>query len=138
MNKINTKIWYNNKQNGYIMLMSVLVVGAIGVAVSTSLILLGLGSSRTSLSYQQMHQAKALGNACAEEALEQIRESTSFTGMGNLSLGSGTCSYSVIAGLGENRMIHATGTVGTTIRKTQIAITAINPLITVSSWQEIP
>jgi hypothetical protein len=132
------KKWYNNRRNGYITLLSVLVVGAVGVAITVSLILLGLGSARTSLAWQQLHQAKALANACAEEALEQIREVTAFTGSGNLSLGLGSCTYIVASQGGENRTIVASGTADTAVRKVNITITAINPLIIVSSWQEIP
>ena len=132
-----TKKWYNNDA-GYVTLISVLVVGAVGVAIALSLILLGAGSSRTSFALQQSVQAKGLANACAEEALEQIRESTLFTGSGNLTIGQGTCSYTVTDTGGTNRTVTASGTVGTIIRKVSISITAINPLIVVTSWQEGP
>ena len=114
-----------------------LVVGAVGVAIALSLILLGNGSSRTSFALQQSAQAKGLANACAEEALEQIRESTAFTGSGNLTLGQGTCTYTVTSGGGQNRTIATSGTVGTILRKVSITISAINPLIVVTSWQEV-
>lgn len=127
--KINTK--------GYITLLSVLVVGAIGTAVTASLILLGLASSSNSFTYQQMHQAKSLANACAEEALEEIRGLSSFVGTGTLSLGLGACTYEVTNTGGESRLIKTSGTVGTAVRKTSITITAINPLIIISSWQEL-
>lgn len=136
MVNIKNKIWYNKNNKGYITLLSVLVVGAVGVAITISLILLGLASAKNSLAYQQMHQAKALANACAEEALEQIRESSSFTGTGNLMLGQGTCSYTVF-GTQPNLTITSTGTVNTIIRKVKVIISAINPLIVVTSWQEV-
>ena len=132
-----TKKWYNNNA-GYVTLISVLVVGAVGVVIALSLILLGSGASRTSFALQQSAQAKGLANACAEEALEQIRESTAFTGSGNLTLGQGTCSYTVTNTGGTNRTVTTSGTVGTIVRKLTIIITAINPLIIVSSWQEGP
>jgi len=122
---------------GYITLISVLVVGAVGVAIATSLILLGIGSSRSSFALEQSNQAKALANACAEEALQQIRDSTPYTGTGNLSLGQGTCTYTVTSQGGQNRTITASGTVGTIVRKVKIIITKINPTITVSTWQEV-
>lgn len=122
---------------GYITLISILVVGAVGVAITTSLLLLGLGSSRTSFALEQSNQAKALANACAEEALQQIRDSTPFTGTGNLTLGQGTCMYTVTSQGGQNRTITASGTVGTIVRKVEIIITKINPAITVSTWQEV-
>ncbi len=123
---------------GYITLISVLVVGAVGIAIASSLILLGNASSRTSFALQQSLQAKGLANACAEEALEQIRESTPYTGTGNLTLGQGTCSYTVTDTGGTNRTVTTSGTVGTIVRKVSVTITAIDPLIVVSSWQEIP
>lgn len=123
---------------GYITLMSVLVVGAVGVALTVSLILLGLGSSRTSFAVEQSNQAKALANACAEEALEQMREATDFTGNGSLALGAGNCTYNITSQGGENRTVTTSGTVGTLVRKVSILVNDITPVITVSSWQEIP
>lgn len=130
-------IYYLNQKGGYVTLLSVLVVGAIGIAVTSSLLLLGLSSSRTSLNYQQMYQAKNLANLCAEEGLEKIRENSLFTGLGNLTLGQGTCTYNVINSGGNSRTINTTGTVQTIIRESVVNISAIDPLIIISSWQEI-
>lgn len=122
---------------GYITLVAVIIVGAVGVSVSLSLLWLGAGTSRSSLARQQSDQAKALANTCAEEALRQIRDSTPYSGTGNLTLGQGTCTYTVTVGSGEARTITASGTVGTIKRKISISLTAINPQIVVSSWQEV-
>ena len=122
---------------GYIALITVLVVGAVGIAITLSVILLGLGSSRTSFALEQSNQAKALANACTEEALQQIHDSTPFTGTGNLILGQGTCTYTVTNDGGQNRTIIASGTVGTTIRKVKVIINNISPTIQIASWQEV-
>ena len=132
-----SKKCYNTQENGYITLLSVLVVGAVGVAIAVSLILLGLGSSRTSFALEQSNQAKALTNACAQEALQQVRDSTSFTGTDNLTLGQGTCTYTVTHNGGQNRTIISSGTVGTIIRKVEVTIDTINPQINITSWQEV-
>ncbi len=117
--------------------MSVLVVGAIGVAITVSLLLLGLGSSRTSFVITQSYQAKALANACVEEALQHIRDSTPFTGNGSLTLGQGTCSYAVTNQGGQNRTVTTSGTVGSVVRKVRIVVSGINPSIVIASWQEV-
>lgn len=132
-----SKMQYNKEQRGFITLISVLVVGAVGVAIAFSLLLLGVGNARTSFAIEQSNQAKALANACAEEALQQIRDSTPFTGSGNLTLGQGTCNYTVTSQGGQNRTITSSGTVGTIIRKVKIIIDKINPAIQVVSWQEV-
>lgn len=123
---------------GFITLVATLVVGAVGLSIALSLLLLGLGSSRTSLTTQQSTQARTLANACAEEALQKIRENSAFTGSGGLSIGAGTCSYSVTSGAGQARHIDASGTVGAIVRKLDIDITAIKPKIIISLWQEVP
>ena len=128
---------YHSDRSGYIALITVLITGAIGVAIATSLLLLGLGSSRTSFALEQSNQAKSLANACSEGALQQIRDSTPFTGTGNLTLGQGSCNYIVTSGGGQNRTIASTGTVGSIVRKVKITIDNINPSINVTSWQEV-
>lgn len=136
-NELSRGILHRSCKNGYITLISVLVIGAVGIAITASLLLLGLGSSRTSFAYEQSNQAKGLANACAEEALQQIRDSTSYSGSGNLTQGQGTCTYTVTNTGGQNRTITTTGSVGTIIRKIQIIISNITPLIQVVSWQEV-
>src|SRR3990167_9131747 len=116
---LHTKKQYTNN-SGYIILVSVLVVSAVGVAIALSLLLLGLGSSRTSFAVEQSNQAKALANACAEEALQKIRNSVPFEGSDGLALGQGTCDYTVTKQTAQNRTITASGAVGTLIRKTKI------------------
>jgi len=108
------------KNAGYITLISVLVVGAVGVAIVISLLQLGLGTSRTSFTFRQSSQARALAHACAEEALQQIHDNTAFTGQG--------------AG---SRTINASGLAGTVVRKEQVVINDISPLIQVVTWQEV-
>jgi len=122
---------------GFLVLLSILIVSAVGVSIATSLLLLGVGSQRTSFAIEQSSQAMALADACAEDALEQIRKDSSYTGTVTLSLGQGTCTYTISNGGGENRTINASSTVGTIIRRVQVSIDQINPSINASSWQEV-
>jgi hypothetical protein len=124
-------------RDGFVALLSVLLLGAVGSSVVVSLLLLGLGSSRSSFAVEQSAQAKGLADACAEEGLRQLRENSSFTGTGNLTLGQGTCTYTVTSQGGQNRTITASGTVGTVVRKVTIAIDQLTPRIHATSWQEV-
>lgn len=122
---------------GFILLTTVLIIGAIGVSVAVSLVLLGLSSSRTSFSFEQSNQAQALATACMEEALQQIRDSTPFEGSDDISLGQGECSYTVVNEGGQERTITAFGEVGTIVRKVKVTLDTINPAINITSWQEV-
>ncbi|OGE76509.1 MAG: hypothetical protein A3C85_03730 [Candidatus Doudnabacteria bacterium RIFCSPHIGHO2_02_FULL_48_21] len=125
------------KQKGYIVLISVLLVSAIGAAISIAVILLGLGSSRSSFAVQQSRQAASAANACVEEALQQIRENSNFSGNDTLTVGQGSCSYAVASLGGQSRYIAASGTAGTIVRKSRVNIDAITPIINVVSWEEV-
>jgi len=133
----NANNWYTVQKRGFMALISILVVGAVGIAIALALLGLGLGSARTSFAVEQSNQAKALANACAEEGLQQIRDSISFVGTGNLALGQGACSYAVTSQGEQNRTITALGAAGTITRKVKVVIDAISPMIQIVSWQEV-
>jgi hypothetical protein len=125
------------KRKGYITLVSVLIASAVALSVGVSLILWGTGFTKTSLSLKQSHQAKALADACAEEALQQIQDSGSFTGSATIPLGQGSCSYTVTDLGAQNRLLIASGTVGAAVRRIQISIDQVSPTVNVTSWQEV-
>ena len=125
-------------KKGYVALLTVIILGVVATVVATSLIMLGLGHSRSALSENQTTQAKAGADACAEEALRQIRLSSAYVGTGNLTLTSATCSYTVTNTGGNTRQIVVSGVSGPNTRKLTILITALTPNIVFSSWQETP
>lgn len=115
--------------------MSVLVLGAVGAAIALSLIMLGIGNSRTSFAYEQSAEAESLAQACAEEGLEQIKTSAGYTGNGNLAYDLGSCTYAVTTQSGQD-MVTATGTDGTIVHTVTVMLSAVTPSPTISSWQD--
>lgn len=88
----------NKKQKikkGFITLITVILVSAVTLTITFSFLLLGIGSVQTSESIEDSAKAKALHDACVYQALENIRANWSYTGSGNLSLGDGSCSFTV-------------------------------------------
>lgn len=122
---------------GYIGLISVLIVAAVAVTVATTVIGLGISSSRSSFAGVQSAQARGLANACAETALQRIRDFLPFSGNGTLTLGQGSCNFTVTRLTGQNRTVVAAGFVGSMVRRVSISVTQINPEILFSSWQEV-
>ncbi|HKX73530.1 MAG TPA: hypothetical protein VJM32_05925 [Candidatus Saccharimonadales bacterium] len=122
---------------GYVALLAVLIVGAASVAAALALLTGGTDSQRSTLVTQQSAQARSLASACAEEALQQIHDSASFTGTNNISLGQGTCAYTVTNTGGANRTIDATGTVNSVVRKLKIYATINASSLSIISWQEV-
>lgn len=138
MSNINAQATQHTSGNGgYVTLISVIVVGAVGVAAVTALLTWGLSASRSSFSFNQSAMAQGAADACAEEALQEIREAPSFTGSGSLSLAQASCTFSVADEGGQRRRILSQGTAGQAVRKVIVLVDVITPAIGVSSWKEV-
>jgi len=123
-------------QDGYIALLMLLIVGAATTAIALVLLTTGTDAQRSSLVTQQSVQAVQLANACAEEALQQMHDTTSFTGTSSLTLGAGSCTYTVTSTGASTRTITTTATVGATVRKLAVYATIGSSSISVTSWQD--
>jgi hypothetical protein len=124
-------------QNGYIALITMLVVGAASLAIALTLLVNGTDSQRAGLVAQQSAGARGLADACMEEALQQMHDNSAFTGTNSITLGKGTCSYTITNNGGNNRTVDVTGTVSNVVRKIQAHVTINTSDISVTSWQEV-
>lgn len=124
-------------EKGYIALISIIIIGAATMAIAITLLTTGTDAQRSTLVSQQSIQARQLANACAEEALQKIHDTTSFTGSGVLTIGAGNCSYTVTSTGASARTISATGTVGGVVRKAMVYATINTSNISITSWQEV-
>lgn len=125
-------------RNGYIFLLTVLVTGAISMAIVISLLLLSIAAERTGLSLQQSSQSFALAQLCAEHALLSLHEDLGYTGDEQLERSYGTCDILVIGGSGNsNRTICTEGISGNTVRRFEILVRKVIPSVEIYSWQEV-
>lgn len=128
---------FTRKTDGYVALIAVLIVGAASTAIALTLLLTGVDSQRSVLAEQQNTQARQLANACAEEALQIIHDSTSYTGTANLTLSTGTCSYTVTSTGTSTRTISTSATINNMVRRTTVYVTIGASNISITSWQEV-
>lgn len=133
-------IWRLNaktSEQGYVTLLSVLILGAVATAIATALLVAGADANRETLIVQQSTQARGYVDACTEDALQQIHDNTSFTGTDGLALGQGTCSFTVTSTGTTTRTIATTATVGSATRKAMIYVTITSSTISITTWQEV-
>jgi len=133
---LKAKSYQLKARKGYTVLLTVLVVGAVAVVIATALLVVGVDSARDISEKESSRGARAMAHACAEEALEQIRDASNFTGYGTLTLGSNTCGYNVVNLGGTNRSIAASSTVNSAVRKVALTLDKVKP-INITSWQEV-
>ena len=130
-------IFVDNKEKGVVALISVLIIGAVGVAIVISIISLGVGHSQVSFSVNQSKKAKGITEACAEEALFRVREDESFEGSYSIFFNEGECTYNIENTGGEERIITVEGEVGVVKRRLKVTIDEIKPRIIIGSWKEV-
>lgn len=125
------------QQGGYVALLVVLIVGTASLAIATALLIGGTDTQRMVLAEQRLSQARNLAAACSEEGLQVIRDNNAYTGSGSLTLGQGSCTYTVTNTGTSTRTIDTTGTVSGVVRKVKVYVTIGTSSISVTSWQEV-
>lgn len=130
------RMLYTN-QEGFVPLISVLVIGAIGLEIATSLLLLGLGAVRSSAALEVGLQARSLADACATEGLRQVREAVACSGSGVLTLASGDCNFTTSLISPTDCQIEAQGTAQSSVRYVEIHLTQVDPDPVLASWREV-
>lgn len=126
-----------NREDGYVALLSVLILGAIATAVGVALLITGVDAQRETLVTQHSVQARSLADACAEEALLQLHDNAAFSGSNNFTLANNTCTYTVASTGVSSRTITTTATVGNVVRKVLVYVTMSSSSISITSWQEV-
>ena len=130
-----------SNQNGYIVLISVVMLGAVGAAVASSLVLLSLADSQTSQSMGQSLQARAAAESCAETALNSLRENPGYGGDETLAWDTAQCVISPVEFSDPVYTIRAQGSGDNFVIRLEITARRQEgppPAMEIDSWQEVP
>jgi hypothetical protein len=127
----------NNQQSGIVTLVSVLLISVVGLAIAASLLIFSTNQSKNDLIIYQHSQAKAIADACAEQALMNLKSNSSFSGQYNLILGSGACDYDVQQAGGGNVTINVSAYVSAAVSRWRIIIDQVSPSISIVSWRPV-
>jgi len=129
-------------QNGYVALMTVIVVGAISSAIVVSLLTFSIIYNKNSITKNNSQTALSYAESCAEEALRLVRLKT-YSASGSLDINGDTvddCNYSV-TGSAPSLTITSSNIPNSSIlsvKKLQIITSAVSPRINILSWKEVP
>jgi len=123
--------------NGFIALTSILIIGALVLAVAIGVSLRSISESRMSLGEQESHRALALANLCAEQALMRLESILNYNGNESIIIEEESCDILAIEGLGNvDRTIKTQSTVSGYTKKVKIEVSQVSPTIQISSWEE--
>lgn len=129
---------YSSSHNGYVFLITVLVIGSIASATAASLMLLGWAAEQNGKLVVDSAQAYEYAQTCAERALRALRLDLAYIGNESVTFAQGSCDIRRIWGKGnENRKMCITGYSGDSVRRVQIDVLSLYPSVRIKSWQEV-
>jgi nitrate/TMAO reductase-like tetraheme cytochrome c subunit len=131
---LNTKNYKLKTNNGFIALVTVLIIFAIVLLVGLSIGLLSINEAQMGLRKSQSSQAYYLANLCAEDALMKLKENINYSGNETIETESGSCQILPIEGKWTIKTI---SNFQNQVKKIKIIISQVNPKMIISSWQEV-
>lgn len=123
-------------QNGYVSLLSVLIIGSVGTSIAVSLLLMGQGRLHAAYSLQIAAQALSVTDGCVEEALLEISQDSNTTGGTSVVIGPHTCSYFIENSSGENKIISASTTISNVVQRVRVTTSSTSPL-SIQFWNPV-
>ena len=128
----------NRGEQGIVIMLGILILGAVGIAISVASILSGINQSLTSGVEIESAQARALANACAEVALNKLRLQPSYAGNETIAIDNDVCQIRPVLNSGTSTpTIQTQATKRSSTKRVQIIISARNPRIQLGSWTEV-
>lgn len=133
-------------QDGYVVLITILILGAMVAVITSFLLLTGQNATIASNSVVANANAKAAATGCAELSLGAIQANTSLTtpATATITVNSTTgasCTYT-ITGSSPNYSIAAVGTITqgprSFVHRISLTTNQVTPQVTVNSWQDSP
>jgi hypothetical protein len=131
---LNTKNYKLKTNNGFIALVTVLIIFAIVLLVGLSISLLSINEAQMGLKKSQSSQAYYLANLCAEDALMKLKEDINYSGNETIEIEGGSCQILPIEGKWTIKTI---SNFQNQVKKIKIIISQVNPKMIISSWQEV-
>lgn len=123
------------KQNGYMTLITVLIISAAALIVGTTVSLLAIGEAQSGRAVVRGEDGLAFVDGCMEDALLKTKQSPTYAG-GTITRPEGTCSITVTKA-GNTWTLLATSTATTYKRTIRVVVTRSTGTLVVSVWEEI-
>lgn len=126
-------------RRGYILLVTILVAGAVGVVIATSLLFLATNAGRMGLTIEQSGRALAYANTCMENALAALTADGTYAGNETTTFSNGSCHIYAIGGSGNaSRHVCVRGASGSATRYLEATLSRVLPTAQFSVFRETP
>jgi len=127
------------RQEGFIALVSVLIIGALVLLLSVGASMRGVSDIAMSIAQQHSARALSLANTCAETALMKLENTLRYQGNESILVGGESCMIYPVEGAGNlNRTIKTASTVSGYTKKVLVTVSRVSPRMQIALWREVP
>lgn len=131
----------DSKQSGFMLLISLLIIGGASMIFAVGLLVYGFDYTYTSGNYEISRLAQNVANGCAEVALQKLRDNNSYAGNETITFPAGeSCKIQPILGPGtSNRVLQVQGwSVGQlATKRTEVRVATVAAHMVLTSWKEV-
>jgi hypothetical protein len=125
------------KKNGYVALITLIIIGAIVLTAVLSLTFISLSQRAGMIERDRTLKNYYLANACAHEALIRLQKDLSYSGNETIIIDNYSCRIEAILGSGNNsRTIITRSQIAEQQKKIKIDIAQLRPVTIINSWGE--
>lgn len=128
---------YTGPRKGFIALLSAVAAGSVALVLTLSLLTIGTVVVQDGLLTERAARARGMADACAEEALQRMREQQSCEASGTVTLVPDTCTYRLAAEGETTCVVEATGTAADSVRHVRASVDLADPASAPVSWREL-
>lgn len=118
---------------GFAALTSVIIIGAVLMAIGSMVVLTSINDGQMSLSGLQKNIASSFVNSCVEESLLFINEQSTLPA--NITMPMGNCATTINSQIGTSWDFSVSGTINGYTRGVRVKLNR-GSVINVGSWQE--
>ncbi len=124
-------------QSGFIALTSTLIISAVILLLVVGVFTVSIIEIDKSKARYNSENARAWANLCTEEALQEIRDISGYTGSNEFKEGEDYgCSFTVF-GAFPKKIVQSTGFFQEHTRRLKVTISNDSPLLIIESWEEV-
>lgn len=127
-----------NSPNGYIALMTLIMIGAIVLIAVIALTFMSVSQSNFIVSHNKTVKNYYAANACANYAILQLQKNEEYSGNQVIDIDNVKCNIETVSPAGEaGRIFVVSSQEGSQLKKIRVELDQVKPVTIIKSWGEI-
>ncbi len=128
----------NKNKNGYIALITVIIISAVVLILILSLTFASLSEKQTIISHNRSLKNYYLANACANYAILQLQKNLDYQGQETINIDEYNCQIESVFGKGNtNRSFITSSQINDQKKVLKVELDQVKPLTIIKSWGEL-